>query len=93
MLKNRYLCNYHKSAMDILLEKYKLMEWLMNLKDESVISKLKTIKSGISKPSDWADDISEIEKLLIEAGLKDIEEGNTFTHEQVMKETNEAFGI
>ena len=79
--------------MDIQLEKYKLMEWLMGLKDESVISKLKSIKSSLSTSSDWAEDISETEKLLINAGLKDIEEGNTFTHEQVMKEINEAYGI
>tara|TARA_R110002096_G_scaffold408329_1_gene607417 strand:- start:786 stop:1025 length:240 start_codon:yes stop_codon:yes gene_type:complete len=79
--------------MDIQLEKYKLMEWLMGLKDESVISKLKSIKSSLSNSSDWAEDISETEKLLINAGLKDVEEGNTFTHEQVMKEINEAYGI
>ncbi|CAI8194567.1 MAG: Uncharacterised protein [Formosa sp. Hel1_33_131] len=79
--------------MDIQLEKYKLIEWLMNLKDESVISKLKTIKSSVSKSSDWEGDISDTEKLLIEAGLKDIEKGNTFTHEQVMKEINEVYGI
>ena len=79
--------------MDIQLEKYKLMEWLMNLKDESVISKLKTLKNSLSTSSDWADDISDTEKLLINAGLKDVEEGNTFTHEQVMKEINEAYGI
>ena len=79
--------------MDIQLEKYKLMEWLMGLKDESVISKLKSIKSSLSTSSDWAEDISETEKLLINAGLKDVEEGNTFTHEQVMKEINEAYGI
>lgn len=79
--------------MDIQLEKYKLMEWLMNLKDESIISKLKTIKSNLSASSDWTDDISDTEKLLINAGLKDIEQGNTFTHEQVMKEINEAYGI
>ncbi|MEM9685896.1 MAG: hypothetical protein AAF934_03130 [Bacteroidota bacterium] len=79
--------------MDIQLEKYKLMEWLIGLKDEAVISKLKTIKSSLSASSDWADDISETEKLLVNAGLKDIEEGNTFTHEQVMKEINEAYGI
>lgn len=79
--------------MDIQLEKYKLMEWLVSLKDESVISKLKTIKNSLSIPSEWADDISDTEKLLVEAGLKDIEEGNTFTHEQVMKEINEAYGI
>ncbi len=79
--------------MDIQLEKYKLMEWLINLKDESVISKLKIIKGSISTSSDWADDISSTEKLLINAGLKDVENGNTFTHEQVMKEINEAYGI
>lgn len=79
--------------MDIQLEKYKLMEWLVNLKDESIISKLKNIKNGFSTSSDWADDISETEKLLVEAGLKDIEEGNTFTHEQVMKQINEAYGL
>lgn len=79
--------------MDIQLEKYKLVEWLMSLKDESIISKLKTIKSSISKSYDWADDISETEKLLINTGLKEIEEGNTFTHEQVMKEINEIYGI
>ena len=76
--------------MDIQLEKYKLMEWLVSLKDETIISKLKTIKNNISASSDWADDISETEKLLIESGLKDIENGNTFTHEQVMKEINES---
>ncbi|WP_417200682.1 hypothetical protein [Bizionia sp.] len=79
--------------MDIQLEKYKLMEWLINLKDESIISKLKHIKNGLSASSDWADDVSETEKLLVEAGLKDIEEGKTFTHEQVMKEINEAYGL
>jgi predicted transcriptional regulator len=79
--------------MDIQMEKYKLMEWLINLKDESIISKLREIKNNRSISSEWADDISDTEKLLIEAGLKDLEEGNTFTHEQVMKEINEAYGI
>lgn len=79
--------------MDIQIEKYKLMEWLIGLKDESVIYKLKTIKSSLSSSSNWADDISDTEKLLINAGLKDVEEGNTFTHEDVMKEINEAYGI
>ena len=79
--------------MDIQMEKYKLMEWLINLKDESIISKLREIKNNRSTSSDWTDDISDTEKLLIEAGLKDLEEGNTFTHDQVMKEISEAYGI
>ncbi len=32
--------------MDIQIEKYKLIEWLMNLKDEAIISKIKNIKNG-----------------------------------------------
>jgi len=79
--------------MDIQIEKHKLMEWLVNLKDESIILKLREIKNSRSISSDWADDISETEKLLIEAGLKDMEDGNTFTHEQVMKEISDAYGI
>ena len=78
--------------MDIQLEKYKLIEWLMNLKDESVISKVKDIKNTLTN-SDWTSDISETEKLLIEAGLKDIEQGNTFTHSQVMEEINKYYVI
>ncbi|CAA0167979.1 hypothetical protein R5N98_10370 [Tenacibaculum maritimum] len=78
--------------MDIQSEKYKLIEWLIHLKDASIISKLKNIKNEASI-SDWADDISETEKLLIEAGLKDIEKENTYTHEQVMKEIHQAYDI
>jgi len=79
--------------MDIQLEKYKLMEWLVSLKDESIISKIKNIKNSTSDASDWSDDVSETEKLLVKAGLIDIKEGNTFTHEQVMKDINDAYGI
>lgn len=79
--------------MDAQSEKYKLMEWLIGLKDEAVISKLKKIKNDHVKHSDWVNEISETEKLLIEAGLKDLEEGKTFTHEQVLKEIKETYGI
>ena len=79
--------------MDIQIEKYKLMEWLMSVKDETVIAKLKTIKTSFSKVSDWSNEVSPIEKKLIEAGLKDIEEGKIFTHEQVMKEIKEVYDI
>ncbi|WP_430411058.1 hypothetical protein [Kordia sp.] len=75
--------------MDLQLEKYKLMEWLMSLKDESIIHKLKELK----KDADSNYDVSETEKLFIDAGLKDIEEGNTFTHQEVMEEINKTYGI
>jgi predicted transcriptional regulator len=69
------------------------MEWLIHLKDESVISKLKTLKSNTTTSSDWADAISDTEQLMIKAGLKDLEKGNTFTHEQVMKEINDIYDM
>lgn len=77
--------------MDIQLEKYKLLEWLIGLKDERIISKIKELK--IKNESDWSQDISETEKLFIKAGLKDIEEGNTFSHDQVMEEISKEYGL
>ena len=35
---------------------------------------------------DWADSLTVEEKKSIEKGLKDIEEGNVFSHESVMEE-------
>lgn len=79
--------------MDIQMEKHKLMEWLISLNDESIISKIKKIKNSVPTNSDWTDDVSNTEKSLIKTGLKDLKEGNTLTHEQVMKEINEVYNI
>ncbi|GLB48414.1 hypothetical protein [Neptunitalea lumnitzerae] len=79
--------------MDIQLEKYKLMKWLINLEDEAIISKLNNFKNELTATSNWTNEISETEKLMVEAGLKDVEDGNTFTHEEVMKQINDAYGL
>lgn len=78
--------------MDIQLEKYKLMEWLVSIKDELVISKLKTLKNSLDS-KDINDELSDTEKRLIEAGLNDIKNGKTIPHEQVMKDIKREFGI
>lgn len=77
--------------MDIQLEKYELLEWLIGLKDEVVISKIKDLKKN--NESDWSQDVSETEKLFILAGLKDIEEGNTFSHDEVMEDIRKRYGL
>ncbi len=77
--------------MDIQLEKYKLIEWLMNLKDESVISKIKELKNV--NDSEWSNDVSESEKTFIKAGLKDIKEGHVFSHNQVMEEISKTYNL
>ncbi len=79
--------------MDIQLEKYKLMERLVGLKDEAVISKLKRLKASLPEASNWSSDISDTEKLFIESGLKDIENGNTLSHDEVMKDIKAIYDI
>lgn len=44
-----------------------------------------------SKKADWWDSISASEKVAIEEGLKDIEAGNTLSHEKVMEEIKAEF--
>ena len=73
------------------MEKYKLLEWLIGLKDEAIISKIKEIKS--TNETKWSQEISEAEKLFIKAGLKDIDEGNTISHNQVMEDISEKYGF
>ncbi|MBG7612038.1 hypothetical protein IU405_07230 [Polaribacter sp. BAL334] len=79
--------------MDIQLEKYKLIEWLTSVNDESIINTLKNIKSNFSDTDNWEISISETEKILIEKGLKDIEAGNLISHEQVMKGIKERYNL
>lgn len=79
--------------MNIQMEKYKLVEWLIHENNEEVIAKLRDFQKLLSENSDWNYEVSETEKLFIEAGLKDIAEGNTFTNEEVIREINEKYGI
>ncbi|MGC1633349.1 MAG: hypothetical protein WA749_14665 [Gelidibacter sp.] len=77
--------------MDIQLEKYKLLEWLIRLKDERIISKIIEVKN--ENDTSWSDEISEDEKIFIKAGLKDLENGNTVSHDQVMEEVSRTYGL
>ncbi len=77
--------------MDIQLEKYKLLEWLIGLKDEVVISKIKDLKENTE--GEWSKGVSDIEKLFVEAGLKDIDEGNTFSHDQILNEISKMYNL
>lgn len=46
---------------------------------------IKTLIPKKKKESDWWDEISDEEKLAVERGLKDAEEGRTISHEDFMK--------
>lgn len=78
--------------MDLLTEKYKLMEWLMALEDESIVKRIQEIRDNANDVGE-SYQISDTEKLFLKAGLKDIEEGNTYSHEDVMREVRDKYGI
>ncbi len=78
--------------MDIQLEKYKIIEWITSLKDKTMISRLKSLKEE-TKDEDWWDELSSAEKEGIQKGLQDIEDGNTISHEEVMKKLKKRVGL
>lgn len=79
--------------MNLQLEKYKLLEWLINIEDIDIINRLKKIKDNpIDKSAKQKENVSEIEKSLIKIGLKDYDNKNTFTHRQVMEELKDKYG-
>jgi hypothetical protein len=63
--------------------KLELIEWLTKLEDDETIQYLKIVKDSKSTEHDWWEDLSENEKKGIERGLKDIEAGRVFSHDEV----------
>ena len=74
--------------MNIISEKYKLLEWLISVEDEPIIAELKELKKKSSLSYSEHRKTSATENLFIEAGLKDIEEGKTYTQQQVLQEVS-----
>lgn len=67
--------------MDIQAKKLDLIAWLVKISDESIIEQLYTMRM-VSEENSYPE-ISEEEKLGIERGLRDYEEGRISTHEEV----------
>lgn len=78
--------------MNLPAEKYKLIEWLMSVEDESIVRRLQEIQKE-SLDSGETYQLTDTENLLIKAGLKDLEEGKTWSHDDVMREVREKYGI
>jgi len=71
--------------MNLEREKLKLIEWIANLKDDSIIERIKMLKEN-QLVRDWWDEISEEEKTAIEKGLEDIKAGRVIPQKDVRKE-------
>lgn len=61
--------------MNIAIEKKNIVQWVQNLTDEKIIEKILALKDNTQ--------ISSFEKKLIDEGLRDIKEGNLYSHEEV----------
>lgn len=70
--------------MNLDSEKLKIINWISNLSDESIIYKLKLLREQ-EKNTDWWDEISEAEKASIKRGLEDAKAGRVVPHEEVRK--------
>lgn len=71
--------------MNIQTEKLNIIEWLVRLQDQTMIEKIKFLISNPTLSTNWWDTISEAEKISIDRGLTDIENGKVTPHSKVRK--------
>ncbi|MBS4060898.1 MAG: hypothetical protein KG029_10900 [Bacteroidetes bacterium] len=65
--------------------KLELIEWLTSLKDIDTLQYLKIIKDARADNKDWWSELTEEQRLGIQRGLKDIDEGRIVSHSDVKK--------
>lgn len=68
--------------MNIEAEKLDLIQWLTQLTDENIISKIKALKGG---QEDWWNMIGAEEKKEIQEGLSQANRGELISHDDVME--------
>lgn len=65
--------------------KLELIEWLTKLNDIETLNYLKVVKESRSGNQDWWNDLTEQQRLGIQRGLKDIDEGRIVSQSDVKK--------
>ena len=63
--------------------KLELIEWLTKLEDDETIQYLKVVKDSKPEDHNWWNNLDASQKERIEKGLKDIDEGRVFPHDEV----------
>ena len=71
--------------MNIQAEKLKLIEWLSELTDQTILERIKFLKDNQTTKTDWWEHISAEEKCAIDEGVSDAITGNIDLHENVRK--------
>ena len=65
--------------------KLELIEWLIKLNDSDTLEYLKIVKDARSENKDWWNDLTNQQRIGIQRGLKDIDEGRVVSHSDVKK--------
>ena len=68
---------------DIQNTKIELIQWLTTLEDSSLIQKILDLRKSETK--DWWSEISEAEKISIEKGISDANNGQLNSHSEARK--------
>ena len=68
--------------------KNQIIKSILDLEDITILNRLKEL---IINDQDWANSISDNEKVGIEMGIKDFKEGRVFSHQSVKKEIQNLF--
>ena len=66
---------------------------IVETEDVSILKKIKTYITSLSKEKDWWDELSKAEKASIERGIAQADRGELIPHEQVMKEIKSKFKL
>ena len=78
--------------MDIQALKLNLVERIIQTEKPSVLLKISNILQNNTEEDWWEKLPKEVQESVME-GLRDVENGNTFTHERVMQEAKQKYGF
>lgn len=78
--------------MDVSALKLDVVQKILNMKNPSLLLKINTILKE-EEESDWWDQLPPEVQDSINEGIRDIEEGRIFSHEQVLQEAKQKYGF
>ena len=76
-----YICKFNYMSLSLENKKIELIQWLSTLNDTSLIDKLMKLRE--KEKNDWWNEISENEKISIEKGIQDADNGKLTSHSNV----------
>ena len=79
-------------AMNIQTKKIELVQLILNINKPVLLDKIKQLLIQ-EKESDWWDELPENVKESIEIGLEQANKGETISHEHVVNEMKEKYGL